>query len=322
MHTARRSSAAPLAFAALLACCIAKVAGGVETLPALDAVELMPEAQPVVPLEMFTTDLGFLQRWQQNHAWRVAQGTMIQTDRPSFTLAPTTVPQGWVQLETGFVTVSAEDSQSTFTWNSFPQMNLRIGILPRVEFRALWGGISTARLTGKSSHGTLRFAGASSTEFGVKIQVSQQRGWLPQSALITDVIIPTGNFYGTPYQLTAFYAWESASPLIDYIYFWRLSERFSVGGSSGLVIGTNNGTTVDHFFQSAILKFHWTRRLTLFTEYYEVFTDQYYGGNGAGIDAGVKWRFFNNAQLDWIIGRPGIHDGNGVFTSAGFSFRY
>ena len=320
----RRALATLLALAPLVAS-LTSSAQAVQALPEYQEYPIAAQetlVSPVVPLDNFFSESSWRGRWQRSHAERVAQGTMIETDRPTFTLAPTTVPQGWVQLETGFITTSAENSDIDLTWNSFPQMNLRIGILPRVEFRALWGGTSTTSVTDKSSNDNFRYVASSSTEFGLKFQVSQQRGWIPQSALVTDVIVPTGDFYGAPFQLTAFYAWNSVSPLIDYIYFWRLGERFSFGGSSGWIIGTHGGMTVDHFFQSAVLKYHWTPRLTWFTEYYYVAADQYYGGPNGGVDTGLKWRFFNNAQLDWVIGRPGIEDGNGYFTGVGFSFRY
>ncbi len=96
-----------------------------------------------------------------------------------------------------------------------------------------------------------------------------------------------------------------------------------MGGSTGALFGSYDGLTLDRYFQSAILKYFWTPRLTLFVEYFAPFEGHYHDGStGDVLDTGVKWCFFNNVQLDWIIAYPGVKNGSGYFTGAGLSFRY
>jgi hypothetical protein len=322
---------ARLAFAlsiahALLALSIARSAE-------LERLPDMAETEPVVELKNFTDEPGFFRRWQQDHRRRVAEGTMIETDRPSFTLSPTIVPQGWVQLETGFITASTWNERDEFSRTDIPELDLRVGILPRIELRIQWGGVADysrpiryngpagPAIDGLRTHED----GSSNIAVGLKYQVSQPAGWIPQSALVADLILPTGNFWGSPYGLMAFDASNTTAGLFDYVYFWPLGDRFAVGGSTGWIVGLGvdgSGMTVDSFFQSAMLKFFWTPRLTLFTEFYSISIDQAYGDAPNVVDFGVKWRAYNNLQYDFIAAFPLIKDASGCYTGAGVSYRY
>ena len=320
---------ARLAFACLIALALFRFSSAraeeLEHLPGL------AETEPVVQLERFNDEPGFFRRWQRSHRRRVAKGTMIETDRPSFTLSPTTVPQGWVQLETGFLAATVHDEFSEISRTDVPELNLRVGVLPRVEARVLWGGAADLKWTQTSFNGpfgpgadgvTLRDSGTSSMAVGLKFQVSQPHGWIPQSALVTDVILPTGDYFGAPFRLVAFGASRAVGGLFDYIYFWPLGDRFAVGGSTGWLVGSEGGLTVDSFFQSAMLKFFWTPRLTLFTEFYSISIDDYYGSAPDIVDFGVKWHAYNNLQYDFIAAFPLIRDGSGCYIGAGVSYRY
>ncbi len=132
MHMSRRSTATWLALVVLCTCCALPTAVAIEPLPALDAIDtgpLLVDAEPVLPMESFTDEPGFFRRWQRSHDRRAAAGTMIETDRPTYTLAPTTVPQGWVQLETGFLTTAASNDVSRLTWTNLPELTLRRGLV-------------------------------------------------------------------------------------------------------------------------------------------------------------------------------------------------
>ena len=232
-----------------------------------------------------------------------------------------------MQVEAGFISASEDSSIGEGSRTDIPLLNLRVGLLPRVELRILWGGASDLEWTpvrhnGPTNNPTMHHSATSSMAVGFKFQVSQQSGWIPQSALVTDFIVPTGDFWGTPYHLMAVDASNTTSGLLDYIYFWLLGERFAVGGSTGMILGTHRSLTVDTYFQSAILKFFWTPRLTLFTEYYAIFMDDYYNSSGGVFDFGIKWHAYNNLQYDFIAAFPGVQDGSGFYCGAGVSYRY
>ncbi len=106
-----------------------------------------------------------------------------------------------------------------------------MGLLPRVELRVLWGGAANYTQTrtyygpfGEHYQLTGHGSGSSSLEVGFKFQVSEQRRWIPQSALVTDMIVPTGDYWGAPFHVQAVHASRDASGLLDYIYFCALAS--------------------------------------------------------------------------------------------------
>jgi hypothetical protein len=309
-----------------LTCClliaIALLCSAVARAAELEPLPPVAFSEPTFPLaERFTDEPGFWRRWQLDHQRRVKEGTTIETDRPTFTLAPTVVPQGWVQLETGFTGGSREDSTLDVNQFDIPQLNLRIGVLPRLEARVMWGGASKADVLYKPWNYSYTSKATSDMAVGLKYQVSQQRAWIPQSAFVADLVVPTGDYWRTPYRTVAL-GNNSVSGIFDYIYCWQVSERIAVGGSSGFSVGSGldgSGMSLDSYFQSAIFKFFWTPRLTLFTEFYSISTSV---DSPDVVDFGLKWLAYNNVQYDFIAGFPLVRDGSGCYISAGVSYRY
>jgi hypothetical protein len=277
-------------------------------------------AEPVVPLENFTSESGWLARWRADHRRRAASDGWIQTDRPSFTLSDSTVPQGWIQLESGYTYAHGQEPFSTFDYSqqthTLPELNLRWGLTDWVELRVLWAGVRAENIKidyGSSVDHHDRTLTAN-MGVGAKIQATEQRGWIPKSAFVTDLFMPTAN---------ADAGWV---PLVDYIYTWSLTERVSIGGSTGAVFNDlTEDIAIMQYFQSVILRFHWTPRTSLFFEWYTTASKQAGDTYWYPIaDTGIQWRPLANLQLDWRIGLPlgGERQMSGVFTGVGASVRY
>jgi hypothetical protein len=326
-----------LAFALL--CLLALCAGDWS---AVDAAQPLPsevEAEPVVPLESFTSESGWLARWQADHQRRAAKDGWIQTDRPSFTLSDSTVPKGWIQLESGYLYSYAHEHtpgsrglpsyDGTLNTHTLPELNLRWGLTNWAELRVSWGGVRMQYQRYESYWGIDDYFDSviDNLEIGAKFQVTQQNGWIPKSALVASVILPTGSDY---YFLgnRLFYN-DQVMPAIDYVYTWSVTERFSIGGSSGAVIGDVDEFAARNYFQSVIGRFHYSPALSLFCEFYGSldrryrFTYDTYDWHPF-FDTGIQWRPLANLQFDWRIGLPlgGEYQMNGLFTGVGVSARY
>ena len=114
----------------------------------------------------------------------------LETDRDSFTFAPTTTGAHTSILETSY---SFIDNRSGPATHSVPEVLLRRGIGDRVELRLGYnyeaGGPGT--VTGSEFGGEdIETEDESRLLYGSKIQTSEQFGWLPRSAAVIQGYTP------------------------------------------------------------------------------------------------------------------------------------
>ncbi len=307
-----------------------------------DQLEPLPPLEPVVPLVDFTDEPGFFRRWQQDHARRAAvDETGIITDRPSFTYSDTTVPKGWAQVESGYLYAN-RSSYPSRSLHVLPELALRLGMTRRVEFRAIWNGPA---LLGGGRYSEYDYSNnwVANLQVGFKFQISTHGGWMPQSALVTTLFVPTGDGWALPIPSNMLNRSQHVAPLVDYIYTWSLTDKLSLGGSTGGVFDSEDYFSLTEYFQSVILRYQCTPRLSLFAEGYAVFGHQkvyryfyfpglYYGYGyfayrdesyvAPYLDGGLKWRPSHNVQFDWRAGLGLNQNADNFFTGVGFSFRY
>src|SRR5262249_6979640 len=164
------------------------------------------------------------------------EGT-LETDRDSFTPAIKTVGKGLFILESAY---SFIDNKGVAETHSFPELLVRYGLLERLELRLGWnyevggGGNdvsgSPLEISETGTGGTV--VREHRVSYGLKLGVSEQEGWLPQSALLVMGITPTGG-ESTATQVTA-----------AYIFGWTLPNRWKA--DFALRYGTNSEEG-DHF---------------------------------------------------------------------------
>jgi hypothetical protein len=224
----------------------------------------------------------------------------LNTDGPTFTRASTTVATGIVQLETRY----------QYSWrpsvNSFPQMDLRVGVSPRIELRAEWAGVDAGS----------DFRSSEDLELGFKYQVTkEQQGWMPQSALVTEVFAPTG--YGQN-------AYRKATPEIDYIYTWSLTDKLGFGGSTGAIFGQPGVPNVNRYYQSLVLVRSWfEQHVVTECEWYSMFgSGSNQGASLPSMDGAILLRPTHNLQFDWRAGFGLNQQATAFFTGGGMSVRY
>lgn len=113
----------------------------------------------------------------------------IETDRPGVTFSPWTLAPCRSQIELGTpnFAVTRGNGRDEEAWNT--PFLLRHGISDHAEVRLLGSGWNW--LTGASG-GSDTMSGFGDLEIGAKLVVSRPDGWVPRSALIAGVQLPTG----------------------------------------------------------------------------------------------------------------------------------
>lgn len=138
----------------------------------------------------------------------------IETDRDSFTPSTKTVDIGRVVVEAAY---SFIDNRFTADNHSFPELVARLGIAEGLELRLGWnyevgggGGVVSGveGAEGLEGGGIEREARAL---FGLKLRLSEQRDWLPESSVIVQGFTPTrGDVTATDMSASYVFGWEFA----------------------------------------------------------------------------------------------------------------
>src|SRR5262245_57860492 len=122
----------------------------------------------------------------------------IETDRPDFTEASSTVGKGRVQLESGYTYVRDRNNGLRLNSHSFPEALFRIGLFADWFELRIGQNYHDTRTTSGATAGVAPVAG---TEFmtgpedlylGVKLALTEQKKYLPETALILQTTVPTG----------------------------------------------------------------------------------------------------------------------------------
>jgi len=118
------------------------------------------------------------------------QPAELETDRDSFTLAPTTTSAETAIVEASY---SFVDNRTSPTAHSYPELLLQRGIGERAEarlgFNAEVGGpeiVSGSEFGGED----VETEDESCVLYGVKIEMNDQQGWLPGSAAVIQAFTP------------------------------------------------------------------------------------------------------------------------------------
>ena len=286
------------------------------TLPPV--VELPPEppastAEPSSTFRAFETLVGGEQEGREQ------EPEEIETDRDSFTPATTVVGRRRALVEAAY---SFLDNRRGLETHSLPEFLLRYGLTDRVELRfgfnyEVGGGSNEITASGagfNESHHAEREGLERETKvsYGAKLRLTDQRGWMPRTALILMGATPTGGSAGTSTatQLiaTGVAGWELP-------YRWRFDTAVRYGTAS------EEGDRFSRWAPSAVLRVPVGERFAVHAEYFGLFSAgraesnaQHYFSPGAhmlvtnNLEVGVRvgWGltdqsspFFANFGLGW-----------------------
>ncbi len=232
----------------------------------------------------------------------------LVTDRPDFTESSVTVGYGVVQLETGYTYTYDSDSDGSTRNHSFPQSLLRVGMFADwFEFRLDWN--YAEERTNEFGGPIDTASGAEDLGLGVKLALTPQEGWLPETALILQMTVPSGS--------SAFTA-DEVLPGFNYCYGWDITDDWSTGASTQLnrAVDDVTGDAYVEFAQSWTVGHSWTERLGSYSEWYVLapcsadtnHTQNYFdGGFTYLISDNIQWDIeagigLNEAADDYYVG--------------------
>ncbi|MBC3542265.1 transporter [Rufibacter sediminis] len=231
--------------------------------------------------------------------------TPINTDRPNQTEASSVVPFGTLQVESGwFRQVDRIDGVRTMDV-FYPITLIRLGILERMELR-FQDEFHKNEL--KDESGPHQTKGLDAFTIGTKINVTEEKGLLPEIAFLGNLVIPSGSSAFRP---------AHVAPEVRLALSHTLSNTFDLGYNVGYEWDGDSpeGTGIYTLSVGAALPHHWGT-------YLEVFGDKPEKGHWHhSADGGFTFSPRNNLQLDVSSGIGLTKDAPDYFLSAGFTFR-
>ena len=142
----------------------------------------------------------------------------LSTDRPDQTESAMLVPQGTIQLETGFM-IENDNNVTNYTYNT---SLFRYGVNQHLEFRLIteYLGTKTEITDGQE----INEDGFSPLALGVKLKVAEANGIVPETAFIGHVTMRTGSREYQPEHIAADFRFTME---------YDLSSKFSLGINLG-----------------------------------------------------------------------------------------
>ena len=229
-----------------------------------------------------------------------AQSPELVTDRPDQTESATVVPQGLLQVETGYLFTRDGDVDS----HAAPGTLFRIGLGGRTELRLGHAGVM----------GTEGRRGTGDSELGAKVNlITQADGWRPELALLGGLSLPTG---------AGGFSSGGTDPSFLVAFAHELAPRLSLGYNAGAEWESSPDVPGDAFVvYSLALGIGVTDRLGAFIE---VFGDQPVTSEVAtavSADAGLTLLLTEVLQWDFSVGRRLRGPADDLFVGTGLSFR-
>ena len=229
------------------------------------------------------------------------------TDRPDATEAPTVVPVGSLQVETGAFTTSFEDNgikEEVFTYNT---TLLRYGILDNLELRIGWNfeEVQTA-INGMESNDVE--SGLSPLLFGAKVAITEEKGWFPEIGLIGHIFLP--------FTASSDFKPEFTAADFRFSFNHTLSERSGIAYNLGGQLGGESAEFA--YIYTLAYGYSITDKLGAYVEVYGDLPED--SSANHFWDAGLTYAIAPLIQLDATVGQS-ITEGQDILLSAGVSFR-
>jgi hypothetical protein len=224
----------------------------------------------------------------------------IITDRPDQTESSSTVEQGSLQIESGFLIAYAEDSIWSICHLQTPSILFRFGISKGIELRVLSQFESL-----KNQNTTTEISGISDLEIGTKIQIYKRESSNTEVAFLSHLRMPTGSNglttgkYGSINKLSISHA---------------LGEDYGLGYNVGYnYFGFGKGIIT----YSIALSYKISEKAGIYIEPYGDFLN--IEEHFANIDAGMTYLIKDNMQLDFSFGTGLNYSMN--YMAIGFSWK-
>lgn len=239
----------------------------------------------------------------------------ITTDRPDFTEASTTVGKGRVQVEAGYTYFRDRSNGVTTHAHSYPEILTRIGAFADwFEFRIGQNFASESIRPRSAGNGA---SGPLDLYLGTKTALTEQRGVLPEVAIIFQMTVPTGSRSFTS---------NKTLPGVSLLYGWELGGSHTLGGSLlGNKAYDDNGHGFTEFASSVTFGTTITEKIGNYMEYFGFYP---HGATGPDVkprhflDGGFTYLVNDNFQLDIRAGVGLNKAADDFFIGSGLAVRY
>ena len=231
----------------------------------------------------------------------------IQTDRPDMTEASSTVPRGFVQIETGAIFESLEKNHiktESFTYNT---MLIKYGVFENFELRLGWDFQENITYINSQQINDVT-SGLSPFLFGMKVYITEEKGWIPEVSLIGHIFLP--------FTASTDYRPETTGVDFRFSLSHTLSEKSSLGYNLGMAWG--NDSPEASYIYTLAYGYSISNRFGAYVELYGDLPEDNIANHYW--DAGITYLVSNDFQLDMSFGTS-ITEGQDLLLSAGASFR-
>ena len=221
----------------------------------------------------------------------------LTVDRPGIADAPFTVAPRTYQLETGF--------------DYYRKTNGEVMFLPVTMFRTGLSKAAELRVSVKNIHekrGGSDIRGISPLTIGIKTHIIEQRGWIPETDILADVVFKLGDSELQP---------DYTGHDILLLFQNDLSEKVALNYNTGFI--WDGFTNQEMFTASFCVNYLATDRLGMFAEYFDYLRKS--GTKEHGIDGGFTWLLKPMIQADLSAGISRVDGQFNHFVSGGISFR-
>jgi hypothetical protein len=235
----------------------------------------------------------------------------IDPDRPHLPESSTTVGLGRTVLECGY---TYNTTGGFFPLNSYPEALLRIGMFADWFELRIAQNIENETITdafGVRSNPT----GATDLQIGVKLALTEQQKYLPESCLIVQMTVPTGS---------KDYTAERVLPGVHYDASWEIiKDKLSVEAvllEDGSV--DDHGHTFTLMGDGVTVAYDVTKHLEAFGE-----LDSFYASGDSAAPqhyfvAGLVYFITNNCEIDVRAGVGLNQHADGYLLGSGFAIRW
>jgi Putative MetA-pathway of phenol degradation len=244
---------------------------------------------------------------QENDGAPVTGTIDIITDRPDATESATTVPLGSLQIETGAFYTSFEENNIKQEVLGYNTTLVRYGILNNLELRLGWN-FEEGRTTINGTKVDNVTSGFSPLLTGIKINVVEEKGWIPTIGFLGHLILP----------ITAASDYRPETTGVNFIFSFShtLSEKSNVGYNLG--IQWSDDSPEAQYFYTLVYVYSFLDNFGLYVEVYGDLPENSKANHFW--DSGLTYLIMNNLQLDATVG-TGITKGQDLLLSAGVSYR-
>ncbi len=187
-----------------------------------------------------------------------AEREELETDRDSFTFAPTTAGRGLSILESSYSFIDNRTGPET---HSVPETLLRRGIGERIELRLGFnyeaggpGTVSGSEVGGQD----LETEDESRVLYGTKVETSEQDGWLPRSAAVVQGYTPT---YGPS---------TASTVVVGESWGWRFANGWEWTSAIRYGTGFDKGDAFNQWAPSTVVKVPVGERWNVHAEYFGI----------------------------------------------------